>query len=820
MTPELDDDATAEEAPPRRQAPRQAAKDEPSYDDERVLKLVEKCIANANANTPRKARDKADFKNLLFERGGADHQWVVWDGRSDRFVARGSNPEDGGLPDFVPRPVTNIFGVKIDGISGLLNQSEPALQFAPGSDDEEDRATADVCEDALPVLREECGYDRGDRERLNRLCTLTNAALYVVYYDTDARHGTDEIETFRCEGCGEDGITPAAIEDAEHTCPKCGAPEEAIGLSIGPDGAPRMKPIPIGKICSDILPSFEFSVPSSARHLDAARLPWLLTHSRMAPEDVEARWKKAKGIARDRSQWAGKSSTQRHYADQMHALASPTSTLGGGTNTSQDDGPLVYRLFHDAIECDDYSFPDGLYAVVCNDKVLYAGPLPIRDENDVPVKPAVIRQFVPSPVSAFGKPPADDLVPIQESRNLCEAMVELILMHEAAPTTYMPESVSFIDQPTGAPGAIIRYRSLDGKEPTRVPGANPPSVLLDWIKELDQKADEVSKLNAVLAGARPEGDPTLGEIQILQERGMQAFREPIQSLIRFDTDLARLLLRIAKQSLWSPRIRKVRGDNGQWEITQFAAADLAGHVDIEVEIASAWPRSPLMQQLKLKDAVGMGILNPAQDPEVAAKLLNMQGLAELKPSLSVDLKQIARELDRWKGAETPDQITPPDTELIDIGLHLAFKVQFLKGEDAEQLAAANPPVHAAMKQHVMLLKQAIAQQQMAAAAAQAGQPPPGQGGDPMQEALSAGVLQPAGAQPQAADPMAEATAAGILTPAGAIPPPPAPPAGPSIDQLIDARMLTPVTAAPPPAPAAPATPPLDPNQGMPGGFPL
>lgn len=761
--------------------------------DDKVLSLVKRCIDDASHNQARLGRDRQDWLNLLFERGGKDNQWVIWDERSSRYVPRGYNPEDGGLPAFVPRPTTNVYALKIDGIAGLLNQSEPALQFAPGSDDDNDRATAEVCEDALPVLREECGYDRGDRERLNRLVVMTNAAAYTVYFDPSDRHGTDEIELFRCNACGTGGLSPMDVDDAGMTCPECGAPDAMLGLDVDMWGAPKKKPIAKGKICGDIAPSFEFSVPSSARHLDVPRLPWVLMHTRMAPEDVETRWPKAKSLARDRSQWAGKSAVQRQYADQMRKLASPIAATSVSGGDDKFDGPVVYRLFHDAIETGDYQFPGGLYAVVINDQVVEAVPLPVTDDEGRPVKNVVIRQFTTSPVSAFGKPPADDLVPIQETRNLTEALIELSLMHEAAPTTFMPETVTLIDELSGAPGSVTRYRSLDGQKPTRVAGTGPSESLYKHLEILDQKADEVSKLNAVLAGARPDGDPTLGEVQILQERGMQAFREPIQSLIRFETDLARLLLWVGKESLWSPRMRRIRGENDQWEISQFAGADLAGHVDIQCEIASAWPKSQLMQQLKLRDAMQAGLLNPAQDPEVAGKILADMGLARLKPSMNVDLKHIARDLDKWKAAQSPADITPPNPTFWNLALHYQAKQQFLKTEEAEQLSAANPPLFAAMLAHVQQLEMALMQKQMQAAAAAAG-PQPAPQADPMAAAIESGVLQPADAQPTPADPMAAAMDAGVLAPA---PPDAAPPAGVSIDQLMQARLLEPVVPEPP-----------------------
>ena len=96
--------------------------------------------------------------------------------------ALGSDPEQGGLPAWIPRPDTNLFHKLIKGLTSILDQSEPAQVFAPRTVEEADQAPADVAEDAVPVLREECGYDsEGHRHELNRLATLTNGAAYVLY---------------------------------------------------------------------------------------------------------------------------------------------------------------------------------------------------------------------------------------------------------------------------------------------------------------------------------------------------------------------------------------------------------------------------------------------------------------------------------------------------------------------------------------------------------------------------------------------------------------------------------------------------------------
>jgi hypothetical protein len=796
LEPDTPTAAPATSGPPPAEAPK-------PIDKALARRLIDRCIRDAEGNTARLQRDQQDWQNLLFERGGAEHQWSIWDPSTQTFVPRSTDPSKGGIPEYVPRPVINIFAKKVDGIAAILNQSEPAQQFAPETDDDEDRAAAEVAEDAVPVLRQECGYDRGDRSRLNRLAVLTNAAAYVVYYDNDPRHGTAPIDTFQCGACETTGITPLDIDEAGGECPACGAPEELLGLALDGQANPVQTDMPTGKVCGEVIPSFEFSVPRSARTLDSRRLPWVLLHSRMAPDEVARRWPSAAKAAADRSGYAFRSGTQRKYADAMRKLAAPISGKGQASADTEFDGPVVYRLFHDPIEDGDFQFPRGLYAVLINGELADATELPLKDDKDRAVKNVLIRQFAPSTVSAHGKPPADDMVPLQQQHNTLWALTTLILMHEAAPTTYIPDTVTLLDEPSGAPGESVRYRSLDGAKPERLRGMNPPEGLFKAIELTEAKFEEVSGLNSVLGGARPEGDPTLGEVQVLQERGMQTFREPLDSLIQFEEDLARILLWIGRQSAWSPRFRRIRGDNDQWEISQFTAADLDGHIDIQTERASAWPKSPLMQQLKLKDAVSMGVLMPQQDPELAAKLLKTMGLADLKPSLSVDLKQIARKLDRWKAAATPDAIAPPDPLVENVPLHLEFCRQFLRTEEVEELATVNPPVYQAMRGHVQQLEAHIAQQQAAAAAAQAQAagtgPEPGQGGGGgLQQAIDAGLLQPAGAQPAAPPALEAALASGVLQPAGAAMPPAAP--LPSIDDLIAERVLTPVPPAPPGAP--------------------
>lgn len=803
-----------------------------------MLRLVRHCINDASNNTARLARDRQDYQNLLYDRGGPENQYIVWDRGTNRYVERGTDPKKGGLPEWMPRPVTPLMRNKCNGIISQLNNANPAQVWSPATDDDEDLATAEVCNDALPVLLEEIDYPESLKGEINRTVVLTDKIAVLYYYDNDEKYGTEEQPAFQCPSCQQyyllhELIEPEApepdaaldpladplaadplaaeapVEDVPGLCPHCDTPvvqaqDPMNGMALG-------MPLPIGKICTRQFNSFEFSLPSSARSHRTDKNPWWLGHTRYSWEDFQAQWPEHASLKESRESGTAMSQTQRHFADSVRKLAGPRAVqeTQGGAGGRYEDGPVVYVCLHDPITTKDHQFPQGLMAYVVGDTVLQAGPLDFTDGKGRPFKNVATRTFIPSAGSQFGHPPADDLVPMQYQRNLLEALLMAILLHNAAPREYIPLSVTLLKQPTGAPGESVPYRStVPGEHPITAPGLNPPEGLYKWIEQIDAKFDEISQLNAVLQGERPAGDPTLGEIEILKEQGQSAFSEPYLELIRFEKQQARILLHIARATMWVERVRQIEGENGGWEARAFTQADLQGEVDVRVDPQSAWPKSLMMQRLSFEKAMELQLFQLLQVmPELATAALQLYGLGEFLPSTSVDLKQIRRELDRWKAATSPQEITPPDPLVMNLPLHLQHKLAFLKTEEAEQLQAANPPLYMAMRQHVELIQMTLQQQALQAAAAQAAaqgkgpkeekQDDEGDGGASVQAAIDSGAIVPADAGGSSVD---AAVQSGALVPAE-VAAAAQQATGPSVDQLMAQGVLTP---APPEMPGVSA----------------
>lgn len=785
----------------------------PSADDQQIdyygedaSKLAKQCIDDCATDTSRIQRHKSDWLNLLMDRGGEDNHWVTWDQVSDAWV-RIPYEGDYGLPPEVPRACTNIFANKVDGIAGILNQSEPAQEWRPGSDDDDDLATAQVCGDIIPVLLDEIGYPEL-KPVMNKAVTLLDKVAILVHYDPDPKHGEALVQAFRCTGCGKMSL-PMDVEEADETCPHCQASADPVCPGCGepvPDGETcdtcglegqggmeaavdsQFNPIgvnyPVGKLVGEMLTSFEFSLPPYAKSPHVEDNPYFVAHQRYSEAEFLSTWGQEFKNLITKSSAGSRQNTSQQYADALRSLNSP-HTIG---NAGRVQGPLVQRVWHDPIETDEFHFPDGLYVALCGDTIIDAGPLPVHDDQGKAIKPAISRTFRRQVGTASGKPPADDLVPLQRMRNLWETVLAMRGLRYAMPTTWVPTTVTIETPSTGMPQGERYYRSHDGQKPTVEQVDAGSQAVYENIDRIDKKMDELSNLNSILQGDRPEGDPTLGEVQRLEDRAYGQFKTPLDELIRFERNLSILALRFARETFWAPRIAKVRGENDQWEISQFTNADLGGNVDVYVNPISAWPKSQLMQQLRMSKAIELGILQPMGDPELQVKVLSDWNLSHMKKSLDVDRKQIARELDRWKHAETPDQIPPPQPPpTINPVMHLHYKTQFLKTEEAEKIRDQNPPVWQAMLAHVQALQ----------LMAQPPAPPPTPGeqkpdGSALHAAVDSGALRPSGSQGTKLGPLVDA---GVLHPVGAADAAKKS-AGPSIDQLTAHRVLTPASPKP------------------------
>jgi hypothetical protein len=209
------------------------------------------------------------------------------------------------------------------------------------------------------------------------------------------------------------------------------------------------------------------------------------------------------------------------------------------------------------------------------------------------------------------------------------------------------------------PGKDIGYRSMvPGDKPHVEPGVGFPESLKWFLEFIIQTFDTISKLNAVLMGAaaagRPDarrgGDPAGARLRRVPGAARAARR--LREAAVAEAAVDRAAVRVGAALPADARRERRLGAEA------FTGADLEGHVTLDIELASAWPKSPMLTNLRVCEGARARILNP-QDPEVQEEYLRLNDLQSFKQSTDVDTEQIARQLEIWRQATDPQQIEPP-----------------------------------------------------------------------------------------------------------------------------------------------------------------
>jgi hypothetical protein len=568
---------------------------------------------------------RAAYRNILFYRG---LQWIKW----DRGMGRWRSAK---LPHNTPTPVTNVFASTMDALISVFARIEPQLNFRPGLPDEpDDRASADVAVRAMNVVEDEVNI-RLWRQVLATWVGLSGMAWLETGYDPSPQWGTRFIPSQQCPMCGQ-------VQQAQPPCQTCG--NEMMEPAEDPmTGEPIGETYPIGRMYVDVVPLFEMffdaSIPVWSRQRE-----WLREKS-VTVEDSKARWP---SIA-DKIQ-PNVTETTPAYAEQLPMTGPPidenqTGRLGlsmRGQNTR-----VTERWYW---SLPDATYPDGLLAVIVGqDLIAYAGPLPYsappEDEGQSPkyFLPAVCFPQKLVPGSGYAKTVADDLAPKQAQRNRWESMLEACGFRMGAPVWLKPNGANITNM-TGDPGNIISYNAVgpNAAKPERIPGQPIPMSMIEMIHDIDKSFEELAATFDVIKGARPEGVSAGIALQILQERNLSRYGPLFILWEQSWAEWARQALEIFRQFATEPRLLRIRGRDGKWQVEKFLGADLQGSIDIIPEAASSLPRSSLLDKAEMEQLAAMHVID-LNDPEIKYKFLEIYGRTNLTPTMALDTKNAIME---------------------------------------------------------------------------------------------------------------------------------------------------------------------------------
>lgn len=626
---------------------------------------------------------RAAYRNVLFYRG---IQWIKWDRTINRW-------RPARLPRNTPTPVTNVFGSTMDALTSIFARIEPTLNFRPGAEQEPgDRAAADVSIRAIQAVEDEVAI-RANRQILAAWVGLTGQAWLETGYDPDPIHGSTFIPYEQCPTCG--GTQPAG----KPTCQACGQP--GLQPAMDEQGQPLGEQVPRGRLYVDVCSIFEMFFDPSIPEWRKQRA--YLREKSVSLDEAKARWPNLDSITPNVME------TEGWYSDAL-ATVGPMldENQSGRLAHLGSTRPMNSRVTEQWYwQLPDVTYPDGLLAVIVSrNAVAYAGPLPYSSLGDdgsrIGFLPHVHFPQKVVPGTAFSKTVADDLAVKQMQRNRWESIVESCGMRMGSPVWLKPLGAN-VTNLTGDPANIISYNAVGpgAAKPERIPGQGIPMSFVHIIEGIDKSFEELAATFDVLKGARPEGVSAGIALQILQERGMSRYGPLFILWEQAWAEWARQALEIFREFATEPRILKIKGRDGAWQVKKFLGADLQGRVDVIPEAASSMPRSSLLDRAEMEQLASLHIID-LNDPEIKWKFLEVYGRTNLTPQMASDTKNAIRENEAFEALARHPVILQATPEDVQAARDLPYMV--LQAE-MEKRGVKLPRIRPAIDDHVIHLRE-------------------------------------------------------------------------------------------------------------------
>jgi len=580
---------------------------------QRVLEHIKDC------DKSRWAFERQWFRSILYYLG---NQWLTWDGRSRKWRER-------KLRKWVPKPVTNRYASTIDSIVSAIQGTKVLPSAWPSTGDTADIGAANVADRVLEVIGHEIKSERV-RQQLAKWIVLCGDAFSYIHYDKlDKTLGYVKIQSLACPMCLH---VAQPLEFESGVCPGCQQPTE-------PQPAEQVfESYPTGRMCCDVLSPLEVYLNLDLPLMEQ-QTKCTIVLRRTKDQLISIYGEAAKNIAAD-SAVATKSA-----AYFMKALAYSTEDMGN--NMAGSSGTEALTLYVH-IELPSEKYPEGLEVVMAADEtVLECGPSPHYEDTPTGDKqyyiPLIKHGYEKVPGRLYSKTPAYDIISKQDQLNRLESLIEMSVMKGVYGTWLLPTGSS-ISEIAGEPGQKIKYTPMGtgGHKPEVVTTAPFPALLLEWKTQIQADFEELGGTFDVLKGNTPRGVSAGYAIQLLTERSYGKFASVFAEWEEGWTELYQKAIKMFRTYVTEPRLRKIKGASGQWEIQSFKNSDLAGSVDLRVEGGASKPRSKIAEQALIETLSKLGVIN-TQDPEQRYQVAQMFGMGQILGAEDEDIRYASGE---------------------------------------------------------------------------------------------------------------------------------------------------------------------------------
>lgn len=232
----------------------------------------------------------------------------------------------------------------------------------------------------------------------------------------------------------------------------------------------------------------------------------------------------------------------------------------------------------------------------------------------------------------------NDLIPVQREYNRTRGQIIEAKNRMSHPQIIAAQGSVDAAKINTEPGQVIYYK-LGYPMPQPFPLQNLPAYVMQEIDRLLMDFEDISGQHQVSKGQVPSGVTAATAINFLQEQDESMLSTTFANIERGYEKIGYQTLCYVKQYWDTPRLVKIVGRDGQFNVVAFQGSDLRDNTDIRVEAGSALPTSKSAKQALLMDLMGQGFI----PPEKGLELMDVGGVQKLYDEIKVDASQASRE---------------------------------------------------------------------------------------------------------------------------------------------------------------------------------
>jgi len=564
------------------------------------------------------------YENMLYYLG---HQWVE-PSRATRGSFVASNFRKG-----TPTPVTNMVKPTLDTVGAELTALDPVLTFAPSSDKDIDRLTAEAANLVIDYCAETIDLDSRRLEAAPAVVVYNN---WYFLLDHDADGGRRRFVGYWI--CPADPTHIFKPEEAMKTGGIC--PVDKVPLEQSEDQGEFAAE---GQLVCESLSPFEVWVdPAIKRQEDHT----IVLIRRLKPVE----WVK-NTYPKMRKRYEGDYSPPKDQG-LSYLMSIMRLSAGGGGGLMANRGAVLGGLRFQGLEIVDdihilscKEFPKGVLGRLIDSEVLeQRAPYPFHDgtptERGREIIPLTHWKYDEVPNCHYATGPMDHLKTLQRARNRLQSAMELAFARMANGVWAIPEG-SDTRTPPSAEGGVIRFNKAIG-EPHRIEGQNVNPSYSQRFAEIDNEMLRITGINEVFQGDAPGRVDAGFAMNILRERAQSRFAALYRGHEQSYQRLARHMFMVFRLFAPPTTYYAIKGEQSRWQLQALRSADLMGNVDIRAEAGSSRPKTILQKQANAEKLVQLGLVDIA-DPAVRLQILRLMEAHEFMNEANADDNQIAQE---------------------------------------------------------------------------------------------------------------------------------------------------------------------------------